>query len=602
MNLSDRELSWVSLLQARAAESADLPAYTFLHEDEQTPPSTLTFGQLDRRARAIAAHLQALPSRPAPGERVLILHPSGIDYITGFFGCLYARLVAVPVYPPETGRAHRVMPRLESIAQDAGATIAMTTTSVLLEHEAPLRQLSSSKTELIATDAISDRLADDWHTPDLSSDEDVALIQYTSGSTSTPRGVVLSHANMLANASIGCRAWRLHPQSVGISWLPLYHDLGVLTVLLQPIAVGFHSVLLSTSAFVQRPVRFLRAISAHRGTFAGGPNFAYELCIRRTTPEEHSQLDLSSWECAFNGAEPVRAHTIDRFVETFASCGFQRESMYPCYGLAEANFVSGGLGREAPRVRYFTTKGLESRRVIEADAETATDAETTTVRALVGCGRLQPGQSLAIVDERNGRECNESKVGEIWISGASVGRGYYRRPEESERLFGAQLEGRKEMFLRTGDLGFIHRGELFIAGRVKDLIIIRGANFYPQDIEETVERSHPLLRPGCAAAFSVEVDDEERLVVVEEIKHDGPEGPSRPEPGPQQLLGQAKQAAAAIRSAIIQHHELQPYAIVLVRSGTSSKTSSGKIQRALCKSLFLSGSLQTIFSWSAIKN
>src|SRR4051812_47847830 len=377
---------------------------------------------------------------------------------------------------------------------------------------------------------------------------------------------MVSHANILDNERMIQNAFATKPGSVIVGWLPLFHDMGLIGNVLQPLYAGVPCILMSPIDFLQRPLRWLQAISRYRATTSGGPNFAYDLCARKITPEQRAALDLSSWTVAFNGAEPIQPDTLDRFVEAFGPCGFRREAFYPCYGLAEATLiVSGGCPASAAATRCFGATHLKHHRVVEEDA-TASDA-----RALVGCGQALAGQSLAVVDTATLARCEPDRVGEIWLAGPSVAQGYWEQPLETERSFRARLtDGGEGPFLRTGDLGFIHDGEVFITGRLKDLIIIRGRNYYPQDIELAAERSHPALRAGCSAAFSVEVDGAEQLAIVLEVdrQHRNPD---------------AEALAGAIRMAIADQHALRVYAVVLIKHGSIPKTSSGKIQRHVCR-------------------
>ncbi len=580
---SEETATWTDLLRKLAASRPQALAYTFLPPGGatgtgdgagQAPPVTLTFGELDERARAIAARLQR---HAEPGARALLLFSPGLDYVSAFFGCLYSGIVAVPAYPPDRSRLARTLPRIKAIASDAEASLILTSTAV-----AKSGGLDAARTELggiaqVTTDDVVAADAARWRAPDLTP-ESVALLQYTSGSTSTPSGVILTHRNMLANAAIQRRAWSLTPASIGVSWLPLYHDLGVISCLLQPVFVGFHTVLLSPADFIQQPLRWLEAISRFGGTFAGGPNFAFDLCVRGTTPEQRAKLDLRAWETAFNGAEPIRPESLDRFADAFASAGFRRSAVYPCYGLAEANFVTGMRPGAGAKVEHFDASGLE-----QGEAGVAA-AGTEKRRALVSCGEIPPEQILAIVDPEAKTVCPPGRVGEVWLSGASVGRGYWGRPDASEATFGATCRAFGDArFLRTGDLGFVEAGQLYLTGRLKDLIIIRGANHYPQDIERTVERAHPAMRAGCGAAFAVEQDGDERVVVVLEIQN---------VPGVD--LAAVLEAA---RAAVLREHEIALGAVVLLRAGAIPKTTSGKIQRRACRTAFLEGALEAAGEW-----
>ncbi|MBI5650954.1 MAG: amino acid adenylation domain-containing protein [Chloroflexi bacterium] len=543
---------FVSLLQTRARDQSEKQVVIFL-DDGETPANPLTYAGLDTRARAIGATLQ---NAHAPGARALLLYPPGLDYIAGFFGCLYAGIVAVPAYPPDPARLNRTLPRLQAMIADAQATLILTTNEILSLAEFLFEQAPDlAALKWIATDAIADDVANAWRAPAISRDT-LAFLQYTSGSTRTPRGVMVTHANLLHNSALISRALHVTPTSIGVIWLPPYHDMGLIGGILQPLYAGLTCVMMSPVAFLQKPFRWLDAISRYHATISGGPNFAYDLCVRKITPAERATLDLSHWTLAFNGAEPIRPETLDRFAETFAECGFIRDAFYPCYGLAEATLiVTGGLKKNPPVLFTMDKAALEHNRVIEA-SPTQMDAQT-----LVGCG--QALQHIAIVDPVSTLCCKPDQIGEIWIASPSVAQGYWSQAEETRATFHARIaETSAETFLR------------------KDLIIIRGRNHYPQDIELTVEQSHPALRPGCGAAFSIEVNGAEELVVVHEVD-----------------ARQAFDADAvihAIRDAVAQAHEVQAHAVVLIEPRAIPKTSSGKIQRHACRNEFLAGALQVV--------
>ncbi len=580
----------VDLLGYRAQNQSDQTGYIFL-QDGETEADRLTYQELDRQARAIASQLQSLD---AVGSRALLLYPPGLEFIAAFFGCLYAGVVAVPAYPP---RRSQNMSRLQAIVTDARAAVALTTTSLLGDIEARFAE-SPELTELrwVTTDNIASDLAEAWQKPDVSSDT-LAFLQYTSGSTGTPKGVMVSHGNLWHNSALINQCFADTPNSRGVSWLPPYHDMGLIGGVLQPLYVGAPTTLMSPVAFMQRPFRWLEAISRFKATTSGGPNFAYDLCIRKITPEQLASLDLSSWEVAFTGAEPVRGETLEQFARTFADCGFRREAFLPCYGMAETTLiVSGGLKTAPPIIRQVDGAALEQNRVVAATGK------EESIRAFVGCGQNLLDQKILIVDPETLTPRPDNQVGEIWVSGPSVAQGYWNQPEVTEKAFHAyladtgdsvsgaapeELAGRSpEPFLRTGDLGFLQDGELFITGRIKDVIIIRGQNHYPQDIELTVEKSHPALRAGCGAAFSVDVKGQERLVIVQEVERS-----YLRKLNVNEVVGNIRQAVAA-------EHALQVYATVLVKTGSIPKTSSGKIQRHACKAGFLSGSLNVVEDWS----
>ncbi|HSK63125.1 MAG TPA: condensation domain-containing protein, partial [Pyrinomonadaceae bacterium] len=553
----------IDLLRFRSLSEPTLTAYRFL-ADEATGESSITYAALDLRARAVAALLQ---SRGWRGERVLLLYAPGLEFIAAFFGCLYAGAVAVPLSLPQTKRGFG---RVQAIATDAQAAGALTTRRYLARAE-------RLPCEWLTSDDLSHDEAVQWREPSLDS-KALAYLQYTSGSTSTPKGVMVTHANVLANSAYIQHGFEHGPQSVSLSWLPHFHDMGLVDGIIQPLYSGFTGLLMSPAALLQDPARWLQAISRFRVTHSGGPNFAYDLCVRRIDESKRASLDLSTWSVAYNGAEPVRRETLERFVAAFAPCGFRPTAFYPAYGLAEATLkVAGGRRGVGPVYRTVSRPALEQHRVVPAQTD-APDSQT-----LVGCGRGTLGTEVVIVNPESLRVCELDEVGEVWVSGPGVGAGYWNRPDETESTFNARLA--QSRYLRTGDLGFVRDGELFITGRLKDLIIIRGRNHYPQDIERAVYSSHLALQPDSGAAFSVELENEERLVVVYEIdtryKHEAPA------------------IVDTIRAAITEEFEIQPAAVVLIRSGTLLKTSSGKVRRGACREGYLKNSLSVIAEWNA---
>lgn len=553
----------LDVLRRRAADTPSKRAYTYLRDGEQDEQSW-TYGELDRQARAVAAVLQAAG---AEGRRALLLYPPGLDYLAAFFGCLYAGVVAVPAYPPQRQRG---LPRVRAILADAQAAYALSTSAITQALE---RIITKGETyddlaalRWIDSDLVEPGAERDWVEPQLTADS-LAFLQYTSGSTGNPKGVMVTHANLLHNQRLIQESFGHTAEDVIVGWLPLYHDMGLIGNVLQPLYLGASCILMSPVHFLQKPARWLSAITRYRATTSGGPNFSYDLCVRQVTEAQRASLDLSAWAVAFNGAEPVRAATLDRFSDRFQDCGFRRRAFYPCYGLAEATLlVTGG------------TKG-EGARTFSYGAASPAGRED---RLLVSCGRSRAGQTIRIVHPESGIGCPDGEVGEIWVGGPSVAQGYWRKEQESEETFHACLAQSGEgPFLRTGDLGLLREGELFVTGRLKDLIIIRGRNHYPHDIERTVEESHPALRPGGCAAFSISEEDEERLVVVQEV-----------EPRAQGLDVPA--IAATIRQAVAQAHELSIAAVVLIKAGSLPKTSSGKVQRGLCRTQFLDRALATV--------
>jgi acyl-CoA synthetase (AMP-forming)/AMP-acid ligase II/3-oxoacyl-(acyl-carrier-protein) synthase/acyl carrier protein len=562
-----------NLLRRRAERTPGATAFIFL-ENGELESARLSFAQLDERARAIAAALQTVTGA---GERALLLYPPGLDFICAFVACLYAGVVAVPAYPP---RPNRSLSRLQAIAENAAAAVALSTVAMLTQLERHRGDCEViRRLQLLSTDSDLPTSADDWKEPATRSST-MAMLQYTSGSTGDPKGVMVTHANILSNMEAIRTACGLNEETVTVSWLPVFHDMGLFGYVLQPLYLGTPSVLMDPAAFVQKPVRWLQAITKYRGTASGGPNSAFDLCIRRIGDAAKRELDLSSWRTAFNGAEPVRADTIERFCAAFASCGFRRHAMYPCYGLAEATlFVTGGVNGAVAVVEHFDDGELARDRAIPVDRGSKT-------RPLTACGRAWAEHEVRIVHPEERKPCSAGEIGEIWVAGGSVARGYWNRPEESERVFRARLVTGEVDYLRTGDLGFAHGGDLFVVGRLKDLIIIRGRNHFPQDLERTIEESHPALAPNGCAAFSIEIDGEERVVVTCEVRREA--------------LRNLDTAAivALIRQALAEEYDLDLHAAALLKTWTIPRTSSGKIRRRRCRSAFLSGAgLEIVGEW-----
>jgi acyl-CoA synthetase (AMP-forming)/AMP-acid ligase II/acyl carrier protein len=569
--------SLIDLLRWRAAATPDRLAYTFLSDGEQQEV-LVSYGELDRRARAIAAWLC---QHGSAGERALLLYPPGLDYIAAFFGCLYAGIVAVPAFPP---RPNRPMPRLEGMVADAGVTLALASSDILenlerrFAHAPYLRRL-----RWLDTDRVPAGIEDAWREPSISKSS-LAFLQYTSGSTSTPKGVMLSHGNLLHNLALINRAFGTPSSSECrcVFWLPPYHDMGLIGGILQPLYASVPTVLMPPAAFLQRPLRWLEAISRTQATISGAPNFAYDLCARKASAEQVAALDLTSWSLAFTGAEPIRPDTLDRFAAVFAPAGFRGEAFYPCYGLAEATlFVTGGSLSAAP-VRLT----VDAAALAHNDVRPVADGQPG--RVLVGSGTGPAEQEVRIVDPETLRSCPAGRVGEIWVKGPSVAAGYWNRAEENGQTFQSRpvdAAAGAGPFLRTGDLGFLHEGELFVTGRVKDLIILQGKNHYPQDIERTVEECHPAVRPSCSAAFPVETEGGERLVVVAEVERE-------------RRGDNLDDALAAVRQAVAASHDVQASSVVLIRPLSISKTSSGKIQRRACREQYLAGCLEVVAQWT----
>ncbi|MEM8808433.1 MAG: fatty acyl-AMP ligase [Cyanobacteria bacterium P01_G01_bin.38] len=568
--------TFVDLLELRAHEQPDSLAYTFLNHGE-TEDSRLSYRALSERVKAIAARLQSIQ---ATGERALLLYPPGLDFVAAFLGCLYAGVIAVPAYPP---RKNQNLSRLQTIVADSQASVLLTTDAYLNKINQWLAQESQfSDLHWLATDTIDVAHPPDWQKLDIKSDQ-LAFLQYTSGSTGEPKGVMVTQGNLMHNSAAIHWCFGHDAGSRGVIWLPPYHDMGLIGGVLQPLYGGFSVVLMSPVDFLQKPMRWLQAISRYGATTSGGPNFAYDLCVRRLKPEQLTDLDLSSWQVAFTGAEPVRAETLDQFSQTFEPFGFRREAFYPCYGMAETTLiVSGGDHRIAPVLKKIETEPLERHQVVDCQPQSRDGVQTVT-----GCGQSLPDQIVAIVNPDTLLPCSPAQVGEVWVAGPSIAQGYWHKPQETQAAFGHRLPDTGNIpFLRTGDLGFLDNDELFITGRIKDIIIIRGQNYYPQDIELTVENSHPALRLNSGAVFSVADKGQERLVVVHEVERTHLRKLDVPT-----VTGNIRQAVAA-------NHNLQTYATILVKPGSIPKTSSGKIRRRACKAAFLTGGLKVVEDWS----
>ncbi|WP_338866517.1 amino acid adenylation domain-containing protein [Myxococcus stipitatus] len=566
----------VEVCRSRALSQPTDTIYTFVDE---TGEHTVTYARLDTEVRAVAARLQR---ELAPGDRALLMYPPGREYVVGFLACLYAGVVAVPAYPPDVTRLGRTLPRLQALVADCGARVALTSLAIS-ELVGPLTEGLEDLRGLrwLATDVVSLAEAESWRrTPELCEDT-VAFLQYTSGSTGTPRGVVLSHRQLLHNSELIAVGFDAKPEPRVVSWLPPYHDMGLIGGIIHPLYRDMPASLMAPMFFLQRPLRWLEIISRHGATVSGGPNFAFDLCVRKSTPEERAALDLSRWEVAFCGAEPVRAETMQRFAEAFAPAGFRRQALYPCYGLAEGTLIVTGRQRSARRedvlvVRDFSREGLG-----RGEARAPVSGESSA--ALVSSGEVLGGQTLRVVDPVTRDEVVPGQVGELWVRGLSVAQGYWQRPDETERDFNGRLASSGDgPYLRTGDLGAVVDGQVFVTGRLKDVLILRGRNLYPQDVELTVERAAPGLRPGCGAAFTVEVEGEEQLVVIQEASAKVLEE------------GAVDVVLARIQAALTEEHGVAAHAVVLITAGSLPKTSSGKVQRRATRKVFLEGALEQV--------
>jgi amino acid adenylation domain-containing protein/non-ribosomal peptide synthase protein (TIGR01720 family) len=563
----------VDLLRFQADRLGHEIAYTVLDEDAGECAS-LTYRELFTRAGAIAARLQ---ERNLKGERAILFYPPGLDYITAFFGCLNAGVVSIPAFPP---RASRKNERLTAIIKDAGTAVALTVSGAKRKAEAYLCEEFGEKTIPVeSTDDVPDVMATGFreYNP---APKDLAYLQYTSGSTASPKGVMISHGNVLSNLAYIDDGFEHDEKSVSVTWLPHFHDMGLVDGLLMPLYRGFRGLIMAPASFLRRPILWLEAITRYGVTHSGGPNFAYDLCARKTTVDQREGLDLRSWVVAYSGAEPIRRDVLEHFAREFAPYGFSGPAFYPAYGLAEATLkVSGGRKSGLPVYCAVAAEALEHNKVI------VTTGDAEGARQMVGCGGIAGSTSVVIVEPATGVESEPDRVGEIWVSGPGVAKGFWNRPEESDQVFRAFTSAtNKGPYLRTGDLGFIRDNELYITGRLNDLIIIRGRNIYPQDIEATAGRSHRSLRAGGGAAFTIDEGAEPGVVVVHELE-------SRKAEAPDDIM-------AAIRQAVAETHEVQVRSIALLKPGALPRTSSGKAQRKLCRQMFLARKLDAVAEWA----
>ncbi len=568
-----KPLTLLDSLQKHVEERPRSTALKYLPPNEASI-SEFTFEAFERRVRAIGGWLQA--SKKA-GERVLLLLENDPHFLMAFMGCLYAGALPVPAYTPRLTH-HRK--RLQHLADDCGASLVMTTSTLAKRLDRFDDLTSVANASKVIVEDIDDAYADQWKRPDVSKDA-AAFLQYTSGSIGRPKGVVVRHSNVIHNTEMLSQALNTTADTPIVTWLPLFHDMGLIGTALHALFVGAPCVLMPPMAFFDKPARWLRAISTNRAAVSGGPNFAYSLCLSKIRDDEVADVDLSSWKVAFNGAEPVRADVIRGFAQRFAPYGFSEKTFLPCYGMAEATlFVSGSFAQEGPAFRTVDADALQNHRIRSPQPGQPS-------LELVGCGRAWHGQQIRIVDPDTGVPCESGAVGEIWVAGDSIAHGYWNRPEESKSSFEAQVDGSDLRYLRTEDLGFMADEQLYVTGRLKDLIIVRGRNFYPQDIEATLDECSDALRPGCGAAFSVEGVEGEKLVVVHELERT------------KMRSVDVDSLMALIRQAILKDHELDPHAVVLLRTGGLLRTSSGKVQRSACRAGFLDGTLKEVTRWVA---
>jgi acyl-CoA synthetase (AMP-forming)/AMP-acid ligase II len=561
--------SLVALLAGRARLQGGERAYTFLG-DRGSEEATLSYGELHHAAQALAARLMGMAQR---GDRAVLVFPPGLEFMVAFFGCLIAGIIPVPMMMP---RRNSTRDASAAILANCEPAIALTTSAFALRSDLEAR-FERGGLQWLAVDLDTDG-PHDAGAP-LPALNDIAFLQYTSGSTSDPKGVAVSHANLIANLEMIRLSLGNSSRSTYVNWVPLYHDMGLILNALQAFYVGAPCVLMAPNGFMQRPLNWLRAIHTYRAEVACSPNFGYDLCVSRYRPEQMEGIDLSNWKIALNGAEPVRAGTIAKFIETFAPHGFDANAVFPAYGMAEATLLISGGRRGAGHItRTVSQAALQAHHV-------ALPADDTDAQTLVACGRALQGERIAIVDPTLLRRLSSGQVGEIWVNGPNVAISYFRNDAATMSGLHARIAGEDDAsWLRTGDLGFLDdNGELFVTGRIKELIIIRGINHYPQDIEQTVQRLHPSLRQNGGAAFSVPGDDgEETLAIVQEI-----ERTARNRIDAEELKG-------LIREGVTDQHELFARHIALIRPGALPKTTSGKIQRGVARKLWLEGRLDVL--------
>lgn len=562
-----------------AVDYANREAVTFISDEQDE--QTWTYDQLWRRACSVAARL---PKVDGPSPRALLLFPPGIEFMAGFLGCQIAGWIPVPTCYPKAGRE---MPRLDSAARDCAPSALICDQHTEQGIDAAKLCEAARDIPRIQTD-LDDHWKSAWIDPDeVKLDGDaLALLQYTSGSTNEPKGVMVRQSNLMANLEAIRRGFGIEWQAgqreqvdTGVFWLPFFHDMGLIGGILEPLYVGGRSVLMSPRAFLQRPIRWLKGISDFRAVISGAPNFAYQLCVDRIQPDQTAGLDLERWRIAFSGAEPVRARTLHDFANRFSPCGFSDSAFYPCYGLAEATLMAaGGEGPAKPNILHVDRESLGERKPEVIDGSDGSKAQ-----ALVGCGQPAFETDLRIVDPDKQSELGEREVGEIWLRGSSIALGYWNRSDENTLRFDASLAGGDSGFFRTGDLGFKHEGELYVTGRLKDVIIIRGRNLFPQDIEETVREAIG-NEAGQCAAMSVESGRAEALAIVAEL-------PRRIDENTLPDL------ARSIRRSVIEVHEVDPRHVLLVRPATVPLTSSGKVQRSRCRDLFTNDEIRTKYRY-----
>lgn len=565
-----------TLVDALRARAHDDLGHGYLFVDNAGSVSAaLPFADLERRARDVAAELSLIAPR---GARAVLLYPPGLDFIVAFFGALYAGVVPVPAYPPAISDVRQGLARLEHVVNDSRPDVMLTTGALLAAKEAAGLGIGLATTVWLATDELVQGHGEGWEPPRVSAD-DVVLLQYTSGSTAAPKGIVVRHRQLLANLEAIRVTMQVGPDSVAVGWVPPYHDMGLVGFILEALYAGFSSYLLEPQEFLRRPALWLQTISRFGGVVSGGPNFGFELCTRRVTDAELDGLDLSSWQVAFSGAERIRPDVLRRFSTRFGARGFDPKALYPCYGLAEASlFVAGAQPGVGVVSTSIDRRGLEEHQVRSAE-QGAPDAVE-----VASCGRAAAGHRVVVVDPQSAQPVAEDTIGEVWLAGPSVASGYWRRQAESAAAFGAELSDGDGPFLRTGDLGFLCRGELYITGRCKEMMVVHGRNIYPAEVEDVAQGVAERLRPGCGVSFLVGGDSTDLVIVQETSEEDQDE---------------LRELALAVRHATLKRLNVAVADVVFVRPRTVAKTSSGKLRRQACREDYLTGRLDVTFQLRA---
>jgi len=560
------------ILQTRATYTPDATAYIFLRDGDDDE-ERITYRELDQAARKIAYHLRLTG---AAGDRALMLFPPGLEFVKALFGCFYAGVIAVPAYAP---RKNRSLDRIKTLVVDSGSTLVLSNADISQATErsfSDLDELRQMKWLVLDNLSAEESASSGFqYIPEIN---DIALLQYTSGSTGRPKGVMVTHRNIVRNTMFIRQSFGLSQKSVSVTWLPSFHDMGLIDGVIDPVFNGCPGIIIPPVAFIQKPLRWLKAITKYKGTHSGAPNFAFDHCVDGIPEEERAGLDLSSLNTLYCGAEPIRKSTFTRFIEVFTHYGLKTTMLYPCYGMAETTLIIAGppAGR-GPEYLCISGTLLEQNKIQKVEEN---DADA---RFLVGVGYHWLDTDVKIVNPDTLALCNIDEVGEIWVSGSIVTAGYWENEEVTTNAYKARITGdsSKEYF-RTGDLGFFDQGELYITGRLKDMIILQGRNYYPQDIEYIAEASHPALRLNASAAFSIDIDDEEKLVIVAEVERSAIRDLD------------VESVCDAIRQQIADEFEQQVFAIQLLRTASILKTSSGKIQRKACREGFLNKTLQVV--------